>query len=178
MDKLVYAVAACALLACAVTLTFNAQQNPMDDQREWLASALDSVDESTTDMGRVQYDYPKWQTAINQNNYLWQGLIGPPKPDPRLEEQRKKAEALRKAQLEKARIPDVEKKLQGVSITRARVGSKARVVLPEYPRGVFLGPGDPVINGCEVLEVTPTSVKFGFYWEEEKRFIEHVMTSD
>ena len=177
-NKLIYIVVALALLGCAAFITANGQRNPMDSQRVWLAKAIDEIDESPVSMTDSQYDYQGWQSAIKGNDYLWKALVAPPPPDPRLKALRDAELKAQQAANAQAKIPDIEKKLGGVSITRARVGSKARIILPEYPRGVFLGPGDVAINDCVVLEVTPTSVKFGFFWDAEDRYIEHSMSSD
>ena len=177
-NKLIYMVVALALLGCAAFLTTNGQRNPMDSQRLWLAKAIGEIDESPVSMTDSQYDYQGWQSAIKSNDYLWKALVEPPPPDPNIKAQQDAARKAAEEAKKNSRIPDIEKKLGGVSITRARVGSKARIILPEYPRGVFLGPGDVAINDCVVLEVTPTSVKFGYFWDAEDRYIEHSMSSD
>lgn len=166
-------VVAVALLGCAAFLTINGHRNPMDAQRTWLAKNMNSIEGSPVKLTASQYDYASWQTDIKGNDYLWRELIPSPGPSAAdLARMKLKEEQLKKER-EKAKEPDIESMLAGVSITRARVGSKARIVLPEYPRGVFLGPGDKVIKDCVVLEVSPSAVKFGYFWKAEDRYVEY-----
>ena len=139
LDRLIYGIVLVALMGCGALVVLNFQVNPMDAQREWLASEIANIDENPVELQDVQYDYANWQQSIDGNNYLWRELIEAPKPNPDDEARRRAEEERRRALAARPKEPNIDELLKGVLITRARVGNKARVILPEYPRGVFFG---------------------------------------
>ena len=64
--------------------------------------------------------------------------------------------------------------LTGVSATRQQVGDKIKFILPDNPRGEFLGVGDS-INSIKIKTINKTSVLFSYIWPQMNKELTYSM---
>ena len=156
MERLVTPVGiliALSLVAYGVVTYFD---NPMDDRRAVLESALAKIEpeEEIWDT-TVRTNFSELRRNISGNRRLWGELIlPPPKPPP------------------PKRTLDLAKKLAGVMPTRQSFGIgdtlKVKIVAPAAPKGAFYGVGDKV-SGVKIFAITKDSIKFS-QWFEGKEY--------
>lgn len=121
--------------------------DPMNGRQERLETRLTAIaSEPKAYTTPVRAEITPSYESIHENTALWQELIVAPARPSR-----------------PVRPPDMRKKLEGVVVTRASVGSgdtlKVLIKSTDNPRGTFMGVGEKV-NGTTILRIDKRSVLF------------------
>lgn len=140
------------LLMIGAALLLNLFNDPMAARRKDLERRLADIGTEPDQNGIAPAESKGWDRTITEKRGVWQELIPPPPPPP-------------PPPPEPPKRPDLAQMLSGVRATRQQVGGKAKFILPDNPRGVFLGEGEK-INGVSIVSFSRTEVVFSYVWRE------------
>ncbi len=141
------------IVACIVGLmVMNQMNSPMAARRADLETRLaDSGPEIDFSRG-ADVSVEEWNQIILGKNSVWKALVPPPPPPPPEPPPPPKR-------------PDLSEMLRGVEATRQQIGDKVKFILPNSPRGEFLGEGDS-INQVVIESISRMEVLFSYHWRE------------
>lgn len=142
-------IAVLAVVAAAIGL--RSAINPYNARQASLQSELAQIKPVEVKLETQQSNFARWKQTIEAKSSVWQELIPEPLPPPP----------------PPPKPPNTKEKLAGLKVTRQGIGNKARIMSPENPKGVFLGPGDS-INGMQIKEVTKKAVTFSLQWNGQE----------
>ena len=160
-ERAFYMVCAGMFFILLGIMVLNAVRNPMAASLDGVELAVGDRPENPGDGADSPSGFDK---KIAAKKSLWRELVAaPPPPAPAPPPPPKK--------------PDIKKILEGVRVSKAQVGQKAKVFHPGKPQGEFLAPGE-IVNGCKITKITPTMIRFTYYWEQGKEEILYHMARE
>jgi len=138
-------------VAIAIIMAINALLNPMRARQQELDAKLAVVTPTELSFNQTQASLDQWQLAIAGKPALWNPLIAPlPAPS-----------------APPGPGPNIEKMLEGITVSRQQVGSKVKIISPSNPRGSFVAVGEQV-NGATIKEISRTTVTFSVNWNGQE----------
>lgn len=150
------------IVVCILGLVvMNMVDSPMKARSEDLQVRLLDNPVQTSDAGVDVVPVEEWNRVILAKNTVWRSLVAPPPPPPPLPPP-------------PPQEPKVEQMLAGVSATRQQVGDKVKFVLPDNPKGEFLGVGDS-INNVAINSISKTEVVFIYNWAPGNKVLTYTM---
>lgn len=143
-----------ALLTAGVIglVILNFVQSPMEAKQAWLHSELQRVPESASPDLIIGSNI-SYSTLIAENSKVWKPIVDRPE---------------KVVVVKKPEKPDINKLLEGVEVTRFKVGDRIKIISKNNPDGGFYGIGEKV-NGCVLTEFTRLDATFTYEWKEGKQ---------
>lgn len=143
MKRLIEIVGIVAAVVIVGLIGINYSRNPVLPREAWLQSQLAQLSPDWSAEETVHVNSEELVGVIQSKPSVWDRLIAPPPPAPK--------------------PVNVMEKLQGVKVTRQRMGSgdsvKLKLTTPAAPRGAWFGKGDN-INGATIKEITDSEIVF------------------
>jgi len=147
MERILHILGIAVIAAVIAVVVMNFTRDPLAGRRQAFAEQMERVPLTPAVRADEEMDTARLRMAVAAKPRLWDELVEevvvpPPPPRP----------------------PDVLAKLKGVVVTRQSVGDKVKIILPKQPRGVWVGVGEEVINGCVLKEVDNFNAIISYYW--------------
>jgi len=148
-----------ASIATSLLIVFNFIMNPMESRKKWLTDEIAKVPEKLKEADELSFNNVSYGALIGERPQIWASLVDKP------------AEVVVEQAAQK---PNIDQMLEGVQVTRFKIGDRIKIITKNNPDGGFFGVGDKV-QGCVLKEYTRLDATFTFDWKEGKQTLKTIM---